>query len=108
VLVLERDPLEPAPDVEAAAAAAFRSAAPQIVRPHNLMARCRELLIQRLPDVYDGLLAAGVAEAPLWMQRRAGLALRRAAPRLMPRNSPATCAVPRRAATVRFAGPRPA
>ena len=54
VLVLERDPLEPAPDVEAAAATAFRSAAPQIVQPHNVMARCRELLVQRLPDVYDG------------------------------------------------------
>ena len=74
VVVLERDPLEPAPDVEAAAAAAFRSAAPQIVQPHNIMARCRELLVQRLPDVYDGLLAAGVAEAPLWMQMPASLA----------------------------------
>ncbi len=68
VLVLERDALEPAPDVESAAAAAFRPSAPQIVQPHLVMARCRELLIERLPDVYDGLLAAGVAEAPLWTQ----------------------------------------
>jgi hypothetical protein len=32
------------------------------------MARCRELLTERLPDVYVGLLAAGVAEAPLRTQ----------------------------------------
>jgi 2-polyprenyl-6-methoxyphenol hydroxylase-like FAD-dependent oxidoreductase len=67
-VVLERDSLEPAPDVESAAASAFRPSAPQIVQPHIVMARCRELLIERLPDVYDGLLAAGVAEAPLWTQ----------------------------------------
>ena len=68
VVLLERDHLEPAPDVESAAASAFRSAAPQIVQPHTVMARCRELLRQRLPDVYGDLLKAGVVEAPLWMQ----------------------------------------
>src|SRR5690348_14949 len=68
VTVLERDRLEPAPDVERAAAAAFRPSAPQIVQPHLIMARCRALLIERLPDVYRGLLAAGVAEAPLRTQ----------------------------------------
>src|SRR5580693_6495254 len=68
VLVLERDCLQPAPDVESAAAAAFRPSAPQIVQPHIVMARCRQLLIERLPDVYAGLLAAGVAEAPLRTQ----------------------------------------
>jgi 2-polyprenyl-6-methoxyphenol hydroxylase-like FAD-dependent oxidoreductase len=67
-LVLERDSLQPAPDVESAAAAAFRPSAPQIVQPHIVMARCRQLLIERLPDVYAGLLAAGVAEAPLRTQ----------------------------------------
>jgi 2-polyprenyl-6-methoxyphenol hydroxylase-like FAD-dependent oxidoreductase len=67
-LVLERDSLDPAPDVESAAAAAFRPSAPQIVQPHIVMARCRQLLIERLPDVYAGLLAAGVAEAPLRTQ----------------------------------------
>ena len=67
-LVLERDFLQPAPDVESAAAAAFRPSAPQIVQPHIVMARCRQLLIERLPDVYAGLLAAGVAEAPLRTQ----------------------------------------
>jgi 2-polyprenyl-6-methoxyphenol hydroxylase-like FAD-dependent oxidoreductase len=70
VLVLDRDPLEPAPDVESAAAAAFRPAAPQIVQPHIIMARCRELLREWLPDVLAGLLAAGVAEAPLAADRR--------------------------------------
>ena len=68
VVVLERDRLEPAADVESAAAAAFRPSAPQIVQPHLIMARCRQLLIERLPDVYAGLLAAGVAEAPLRTQ----------------------------------------
>ena len=67
-MVLERDFLSPAPDVESAAAAAFRPSAPQIVQPHIVMARCRQLLIERLPDVYAGLLAAGVAEAPLRTQ----------------------------------------
>jgi 2-polyprenyl-6-methoxyphenol hydroxylase-like FAD-dependent oxidoreductase len=67
-MVLERDCLQPAPDVEAAAATAFRPAAPQIVQPHIVMARCRQLLIERLPDVHAGLLAAGVAEAPLRTQ----------------------------------------
>jgi glycine/D-amino acid oxidase-like deaminating enzyme len=51
VLVLEKDRVEPAPDVESAAASAFRAAAPQIVQPHIVMARCRELLLERLPDV---------------------------------------------------------
>ena len=68
VLVLERDCLQPAPDVESAAAAAFRSTAPQIVQPHIVMARCRQLLIEHLPDVHAGLLAAGVTEAPLRTQ----------------------------------------
>ena len=68
VLVLERDCLQPASDVESAAAAAFRPSAPQIVQPHIVMARCRQLLIEHLPDVYAGLLAAGVAEAPLRTQ----------------------------------------
>jgi 2-polyprenyl-6-methoxyphenol hydroxylase-like FAD-dependent oxidoreductase len=67
-LVLERDFLQPAPDVESAAAVAFRPSAPQIVQPHIVMARCRQLLIERMPDVYAGLLAAGVAEAPLRTQ----------------------------------------
>ena len=53
---------------KSAAAAAFRPSAPQIVQPHIVMARCRQLLIERLPDVYAGLLAAGVAEAPLRTQ----------------------------------------
>jgi len=68
VTVLEQDRLEPAPDVESAAASAFRPTAPQIVQPHAVMARCRELLRQRLPDVYAGLLAAGAADAPVSTQ----------------------------------------
>jgi 2-polyprenyl-6-methoxyphenol hydroxylase-like FAD-dependent oxidoreductase len=74
VVVLEADGLDPAPDVESAAAAAFRPGAPQIPQPHIVMARCRELLRQRLPDVYAALLAAGVAEAPLATQMPPSLA----------------------------------
>lgn len=73
VLVLERDQLEPTPDVESAAASAFRAMAPQIVQPHIVMASCRNLLLERLPDVYDGFLAAGVAEASLSTQMPASL-----------------------------------
>ena len=77
VVVVEQDALEPAPDVEASAASAFRPAAPQVVQPHIVMARCRELLLQRLPDVYEESLAAGVVEVPmrcasLGAARRAG------------------------------------
>lgn len=68
VVVLEQDRLARAPDVESAAASAFRPNAPQIVQPHIIAARCRELLLQRLPDVYDALIAAGVTEAPLSTQ----------------------------------------
>jgi len=74
VVVLEKDRLELAPDVESAAAQAFRSTAPQIVQPHIIMARCRQLLIERLPDVYEALLGAGVVEAPLSTQMRPTLA----------------------------------
>jgi 2-polyprenyl-6-methoxyphenol hydroxylase-like FAD-dependent oxidoreductase len=68
VTVVERDHLEPAADVEAAAAGAFRAGAPQIVQPHVLLATFRAVLRERLPDVYRGLMAAGVVEAPLLTQ----------------------------------------
>jgi 2-polyprenyl-6-methoxyphenol hydroxylase-like FAD-dependent oxidoreductase len=74
VVVVEQDMLEPAPDVEAAAASAFRPAAPHIVQPHIVMAKCRELLLQLLPDVYEGLLAAGVEEVPIATQMPTTLA----------------------------------
>jgi 2-polyprenyl-6-methoxyphenol hydroxylase-like FAD-dependent oxidoreductase len=68
VLVVEKDRLDVAPDVESAARSAFRSTAPHIVQPHIVLARCRQLLIEHLPDVYEHLLGAGVAEAPLATQ----------------------------------------
>ena len=74
VLLLERESLEAAPDVETAASTAFRTGAPQIVQPHIIMARCRELLMEHLPDVYANLVAAGVTEAPLWTQMAPSLA----------------------------------
>src|SRR5262245_47468100 len=67
-ILLDQARLEPAPDVEAAAARAFRTSAPQIVQPHMMMARCRTLLFDLLPDVYEELLAAGAVEAPLSTQ----------------------------------------
>ena len=69
VAVLEQDRLQPGADVESAAGSAYRAAAPQIVQPHAVMARCRELVRDRLPDVYESLLAAGVIEVPIsdWM-----------------------------------------
>jgi len=68
VLVVDKDPLELAPDIESAARSAFRTTAPQIVHPHIILARCRQLLIKHLPDVYERLLAAGVVEAPIATQ----------------------------------------
>ncbi len=69
VVLLEQDRLHSAADVESAAASAYRPTAPQIVQPHAVMARCRELLRERLPDVYRCLVAAGVVEVPIsdWM-----------------------------------------
>jgi hypothetical protein len=69
VMVLEQDRVEPGADVESAADSAHRPTAPQIVQPHVVMARCRELVRDRLPDVYESLLAAGVVEVPIsdWM-----------------------------------------
>lgn len=64
VVLLDRDPVEPASDIEAAASA-FRPAVPQFVQPHIVLPRCRLLLRQALPDVYDWLLAAGAGEATL-------------------------------------------
>ena len=58
VVLLDRDPVEPASDIEAAASA-FRPAVPQFVQPHIVLPRCRLLLRQALPDVYAALLAAG-------------------------------------------------
>lgn len=68
VEVLDRDPLEPAPDVESAAATAFRASAPQIVQAHALLPLCRELLLEHLPSVYEDLLDTGAVEAPLSTQ----------------------------------------
>ncbi|HEY1298505.1 MAG TPA: FAD-dependent monooxygenase, partial [Chloroflexota bacterium] len=68
VLVVEKDRLELASDIESAARSAFRSTAPHIVQPHIILARCRQLLLEHLPDVYEHLLDAGVVEAPLATQ----------------------------------------
>jgi 2-polyprenyl-6-methoxyphenol hydroxylase-like FAD-dependent oxidoreductase len=74
VVVVEQDRLEPAPDVEAAARCAFRTAAPQIVQPHIVMAKCRQLLLEHLPDIAEQLVGVGVAEASLSTQMPPSLA----------------------------------
>ena len=58
VVLLDRDPVEPASGIEAAASG-FRPAVPHFVQPHIVLPRCRLLLRQVQPDVYDSLLAAG-------------------------------------------------
>lgn len=65
VRILEQEQAPLPPDVETAAAAAYRTTAPHIVQPHIVMAKCRQLLLEYLPDVYHKLIAAGVAEAPI-------------------------------------------
>src|ERR1051326_5845925 len=68
VVVLEQHRTEPSSDLELAANRAFRSSAPQIVQPHVIMAKCRQLILHYFPDLYEHLIAAGVAEAPLSTQ----------------------------------------
>lgn len=65
VVVLDADDVTPGVDPDAAAERAFRPGAPQIVQPHIVLARCRELLAERLPDVHAALLAAGVEQVAL-------------------------------------------
>lgn len=65
VLVVDRDDLTPAADVETAAQQSFRAAVPQIVQPHVLLTTFQEIVRERLPDVYGALLAAGAVEASL-------------------------------------------
>jgi 2-polyprenyl-6-methoxyphenol hydroxylase-like FAD-dependent oxidoreductase len=93
VLVVEREDLAPVANVEAAAASAFRASAPQIVQPHVVLAACREILRERLPDVYKGLLDAGVLEAPLVSQMPAGVTDRDG----LPGDEPFTLVMTRRA-----------
>jgi 2-polyprenyl-6-methoxyphenol hydroxylase-like FAD-dependent oxidoreductase len=80
VVLLDRDRVDPAPDVEAAAESAFRAAAPQIVQPHVVLSLCRKLLLERLPDVHHALTSAGVVEAPLRTQMAPSLTDRTAWP----------------------------
>lgn len=68
VIVLDGDDLTPAAGVEAAAVRAFRAAAPQIVQPHVLQARCLEIFRAHLPDVVASLLGSGAQEATLTSQ----------------------------------------
>lgn len=66
--VIDRDDLAPAPDVETAAASAFRPGAPQVVQLHTVRPLGRNLVMRHLPDVYAGWMDAGVVEYPLAQQ----------------------------------------
>jgi 2-polyprenyl-6-methoxyphenol hydroxylase-like FAD-dependent oxidoreductase len=68
ILLIEHDKFAIAEDADAAARTAFRTGAPQIVQPHAILPRCRELLLEHLPDVYSNLLAAGALEASIRSQ----------------------------------------
>jgi 2-polyprenyl-6-methoxyphenol hydroxylase-like FAD-dependent oxidoreductase len=68
IVIIEQDKFAIAEDAEAAARSAFRTGAPQIVQPHVILPRCRELLLEHLPDLYCHLLAAGALEAPIRSQ----------------------------------------
>lgn len=68
ILLMERDEFIIADDVEAAARMAFRTGAPQIVQPHVILPKCRELLLEHLSDVYRSLLASGAVEGPIQTQ----------------------------------------
>jgi 2-polyprenyl-6-methoxyphenol hydroxylase-like FAD-dependent oxidoreductase len=63
VTILERDdtPMPPTPD---AAFSWERTGAPQVRHSHAFLARLRNLLRDRAPDVLDALLAAGATEIP--------------------------------------------
>ncbi|MFP5321600.1 MAG: FAD-dependent oxidoreductase [Acidimicrobiia bacterium] len=63
VTVLERDPLPPVDDVEAAFAAERRGA-PQVHQTHGFLARLVVELRDRFPDVLDAMLAAGCMTLP--------------------------------------------
>jgi 2-polyprenyl-6-methoxyphenol hydroxylase-like FAD-dependent oxidoreductase len=73
VTLVEQERVDLALDVETAARHSFRLTAPQIVQPHVVLAKCRELLLSYLPDVYAQLVAAGASEAPLSTQMPASL-----------------------------------
>lgn len=64
VTVLERDPLPPTADAEAAFAAERRGA-PQVHQTHGFLARLQVELREHFPDVLDDLLAAGGTTMPM-------------------------------------------
>jgi 2-polyprenyl-6-methoxyphenol hydroxylase-like FAD-dependent oxidoreductase len=65
VTIVDQAALVPAPDVESAASAAVRVSAPQLVQPHAVLARGRQLLAERLPDALESMLLAGAVESRL-------------------------------------------
>lgn len=66
VTVIERDLAPPAGTPDEDFANWKRRGAPQAWQSHNILARGRRVLIERLPDVYDALLSRGVNEETAW------------------------------------------
>ncbi len=73
VLLLERDDAKLPPDPDRAFACWERRGAPQLWHSHAFLARCRNLLRERLPDVLEALLACGAGELPLSSLLREGM-----------------------------------
>jgi 2-polyprenyl-6-methoxyphenol hydroxylase-like FAD-dependent oxidoreductase len=80
ILLIDQDEPTIPRDADAAACSAFRAGAPQVVQPHAMLPKCRELLLEHLPDIYSNLLAAGAQEAPIWSQMPPSLSNKSARP----------------------------
>jgi 2-polyprenyl-6-methoxyphenol hydroxylase-like FAD-dependent oxidoreductase len=67
VQIFDGDDIRPARDVESAARDAWRPGAPHAPQGHGLPSLGRRVLLTRLPDVREALLANGVIELPMVM-----------------------------------------
>jgi 2-polyprenyl-6-methoxyphenol hydroxylase-like FAD-dependent oxidoreductase len=67
VQVFDTDDIRPARDAESAARDAWRPGAPHAPHGHGLPSLGRRVLLTRLPDVREALLANGVLEVPMLM-----------------------------------------
>ena len=67
VLIFDGDDIRPTRDIETAARNAWRPGAPHAPHGHGLLSLGRRVLLTRLPDVREGLLANGAVELPMIM-----------------------------------------
>ena len=74
VQIFDGDDIRPARDVESAARDAWRPGAPHAPQGHGLLSLGRRVLLTRLPDVREALIANGALELPMVMPMTAGRA----------------------------------